>query len=72
MCATGSSEEMICLKSSVIFHVSNLYSTFTHKYAMPFQQKHSFYQKGDFMSNSGRHRLALYHSQHSNERVHLF
>ena len=45
ICATGLSEEMICLKSSVIFHVSNLYSTYS-KYAMPFQQKNSFFDKG--------------------------
>ena len=43
ICATGLSEEMICLKSSVIFHVLNLYSSY-RKYAMPFQQKHSFYR----------------------------
>ena len=46
ICATGLSEEIICLKSSVIFHVSNLYSSY-HRYAMPFQQKHSFYWYGD-------------------------
>ena len=43
ICATGLSEEMTCLKSSVIFHLSNFYSSYARKYAMPFQQNHSFY-----------------------------
>ena len=44
ICATGLSEGKICLKSSIIFHVSNFYSNY-RKYAMPFQQKHSFIDK---------------------------
>ena len=46
--ATVSSEEMMCLKSYVIFHVFSFYSSHC-KYAMPFQQQHSFYRWVNFM-----------------------
>ena len=62
---------MIRLKSCVNFYVSNFYSSHC-KYAMPFQQKHSFYRYRNFMSNCGRHRLARCHCQLSRERAHLF
>ena len=39
---------------------------------MPFQQQHSFYRWGKFMSTCSRHRPALSHRQLTHERVHLF
>ena len=42
------------------------------KHAMPFQQQHSFYRWGKFMSTCSRHRPALCHSQLTHERAHLF
>ena len=42
------------------------------KHAMPFQQQHSFYRWGKFMSTCSRHRPALCHRQLTHERAHLF
>ena len=70
ICATGLSEGKICLKSSIIFHVSNFYSNY-RKYAMPFQQKHSFIDlviSWAIVVDIDR----LCHRQLSHKRAHLF
>ena len=54
-----------------LWHVSSFYSSHS-KHAMPFQQQHSFYRWGKFMSTCSRHRPALCHRQLTHERAHLF
>ena len=54
-----------------LWHVSSFYSSHS-KHAMPFQQQHSFYWLGNFMSICHQHWLALCHHQLTYERAHLF
>ena len=54
-----------------LWQLSSFYSSHS-KHAMPFQQQHSFYRWGKFMSTCSRHRPALSHRQLTHERAHLF
>ena len=54
-----------------LWHVCSFYSSHS-KNSTPFQQQHSIYQLGNFMSICRQHLVALYHSQLTLERGHLF